>query len=494
MSSQPNLLFLITDQQRADTVMPGSLCQMPHLIRLAERGTRFENCYAPNPICAPVRASLFTGLLPHNHGMVDNPHAVEAYRANLKADLPFWSQELQRQGYQTAYFGKWHVERSLRLEDFGFAEYDTEQDAYRGYRGYRRQLGMPEETSAPQQVVQVEQPGYKPFILSGISPEPAEATLEHYIYERGIQFIQQHAPGQVPWALVLSTLAPHDPYIAPQTHYRRYDPSQIPPPASFDDTLESRPVIYRRIQQVWQSLDWEHFARATASYYAFCSLVDDQVGRILAALEETGQLENTLVVYVSDHGDYLGAHRLMLKGIPAFEQAYRVPLVLAGPGVPQGRIVAQRVSHLDLAASLLPLLGIEAAAETVGEIAGSGMGRSCLPLLGQGPQDRAAQAAWSSQHFAECHGQRFNYTQRILWWEQYKYVFNGFDLDEFYNLADDPHELHNRAHETSLRPLVEEMAARMWQVMRATGDANMVEAEYGMFRFAPLGPRAANRG
>jgi len=493
MNQPPNLLLLITDQQRADTVAPGSLCQMPNVGCLAQRGARFAHCYAPNPICAPVRASLFTGLLPHNHGMVDNPHTMEAYRTNLKDGLPFWSRDLQRAGYHTGYFGKWHVDRSLKLDDFGFAEHDTEREAYQGYRAYRRGLGLPEKAPAARPTVQVEQPGYKPFLVSGISPEPAEATLEHYIYARGIQFIQQQAGRGSPWALALSTLAPHDPYIVPEEVYRRYDPALIPQPASFHDDLADRPAIYRRIQQVWDNLGWEDFARATASYYAFCSLIDDQVGRVMNALQAMGQLDNTLVVYVSDHGDYMGDHRLLLKGIPAFEAAYRVPLVLAGPGVPQGRTVAQRVNHLDLAASILPLLGLDARESEADQSDYPVPGRSLLPLLADGPQAQAEQASWSSQHFAECHGQRFHYTQRIVWWEQYKYVFNGFDRDELYDLDSDPHELHNLAQEPAMRPLIEDLATRMWQVMHATGDYNMTEAEYGMFRFAPVGPHAASR-
>ncbi len=484
---QPNLLFLITDQQRADTLAPGSICSTPNLDRLAQRGTRFESCYAPNPICAPVRASLFTGLLPHNHGMVDNPHTVESYRANLKDNLPFWPRDLEQAGYHTAYYGKWHVDRSLRLDNFGFHEFDTEAGGYRGYRAYRRQLGLPEKAPPPADSVRVEHKGYKPFVLSGITPEPPEAMLEEYVYQRGIQFIHQQASARdsSPWALVLSTLAPHDPYIVPRAYFERYDPRQIPQPASFHDDLAGRPAIYRRIQQVWKDLEWDQFAQAIAAYYAFCSLIDDQVGKVLAALEKTGQADNTLVVYVSDHGDYMGAHRLMLKGIPAYDQAYRVPLLMAGPGIPRGKTISQRLNHLDLAASIMPLLGLDPMSPR-GADPQHLIGRSLLPLLGENPQEHAA---WSSQHFSECQGQRFAYTQRILWWQDYKYVFNGFDQDEFYNLADDPHEMLNRAQDPALAGVIAEMAARMWEVMRHTGDTNMTEAEYGMFRFLPVGPR-----
>jgi arylsulfatase A-like enzyme len=333
----------------------------------------------------------------------------------------------------------------------------------------------------------VEHTGYKPFVLSGVSPEPPEATLEEYVYQRGIQFIQQQAARQDarPWALVLSSLGPHDPYIVPRQYFQRYDPRQIPQPASFHDKLEGRPAIYRRIQQVWKDLEWDQFAQAIACYYAFCSLIDDQVGRVLAALDQTGQAENTLVIYVSDHGDYMGAHRLMLKGIPAYDQAYRVPLIMAGPGIPRGKTISSRVNHLDLAASIFPLLGLD----PVPPLDGSSplhLGRSLLPLLAEDPQGRAA---WSSQHFAECQGQRFAYTQRVLWWQNYKYVFNGFDQDEFYDLADDPDEMHNLAQDPARAGVIEDMAARMWAVMRQTDDKNMIEAEYGMFRFLPVGPR-----
>jgi choline-sulfatase len=246
------------------------------------------------------------------------------------------------------------------------------------------------------------------------------------------------------------------------------------PPASFSDNLAERPSIYRRIQQVWGELTWPDYAQATACYYALCSLIDDQIGRILATLRETGQMDNTLIVFTSDHGDYLGAHRLLLKGIPAFEEAYRVPLILTGPGLPAGQQIDHIVSLLDLAPTLT---GLTTDADFPGQ------GRSLLPLL------RGESTAWPDEAFAECHGQRFNYTQRILWRGPHKYVFNPFDeYDELYDLAADPHELHNLAAEPASRALLEAMAGRMWEIIRETDDFNMHQAQYGMFRFAPVGP------
>lgn len=468
----PNLLFLMTDQQRADTIEPGAACHTPNLERLAAVGTRFRRAYTVSPICSPARASLMTGLLPHTHGMVDVTHAVPAYRASFDASLPCWPQLLQRAGYDTAYFGKWHVERSDRLEDFGFDTYEVQQ--------YQQKLGLVEVDNALTMQRVVSHKGYADFPLYGVSDQLLESVPEYQIYSDGIDFLQRSAADpQRPWALFLSTEAPHDPYIALRPYYDLYDPAALLPPASFDSDMADQPALYRRIQRVWQDLDWAEFAQATACYYANCTLIDDQVGRILAALDELELTEDTLIVYTSDHGDYMGDHRLLLKGIPPFEGIYHIPLILSGPGVPCGREVDDLVSLIDLAPTLAEL--------AVGEMFDC-HGRSLLPLLGEQPGD------WLSEAFAECHGQRFNYTQRILWRGNDKYVFNGFDEDELYDLRADPAETHNLAADPRHQPILESMAARMWQIMHQTNDNTMVKAQYGMFRFAPVGPEAGREG
>ncbi len=482
---RPNLLFLITDQQQAATVEPDSMCRTPFLDQLAARGVRFGRCYVPNPICSPSRASLFTGVLPHTHGMVDCTHTVEPYRAKFNAELPFWTRNLQAAGYRTAYFGKWHIERTGQLEDFGFDVYETD---FAGHAEHCHRLGIDTGRGRFLRSRAVQQKGYRDFLLYAVTDRPAAATRPHYLYERGIRFLREAARDPArPWALFLSTQEPHDPYVAPREMLERCesDPAAIPRPASFDDDLADRPAIYRRCQGVWRDLDWPQFAEATACYHAVCSLIDAQVGRVLAALDELGMADNTIVVYTSDHGDYMGAHRLMLKGIPAFEEAYRVPMILAGPGVPEGRVVPRIISQMDLAPTLLAL--------TTGEPFPC-FGRSLVPLL------ESKEAAWDNEAFAECHGQRFFYTQRILWRGNWKYVFNGFDDDELYDLEADPHELHNLAPAAgensgggpgAHRDALEAMAARMWQIIADTGDHNMSRAQYGMFRFAPVGPEGA---
>lgn len=465
---RPNLLLLITDQQRADTVVPGGPCLTPHLQGLAAQGARFTRCYSPNPICSPTRASLFTGYLPHSHGVTDVTHAVKPPLAQLRDDMPFWSRELNRAGYATAYFGKWHVERSDALERFGFQEYEVEL----------KLVGVQEHPGVFSPSLVLKDEGYRDLLVAGVTDEPASASREHALFERGIDFVRRAAADpDRPWALVVSTEAPHDPFVAPREVFHRYDPAQLEPPASFRDPMTDRPAVYRRIRRTWEDLSEEDLALATACYYARCSMVDDEVGRLLAVLEETGQAEDTLVVFTSDHGDYLGAHGLMFKGVAAFEEAYRVPLVVRGPGVEAGLVVEEAVSLLDLPRTLVRLL--------LGEEYPCQGGDLSARLRGEAP-------AGAGEAFAEFHGQRLGYTQRVVWHGDWKYVFNGFDEDELYDLAADPHELRNLAADPEHAATLREMARRMWRRLRETDDTTLLEAHYAMFRFAPVGPDAAD--
>src|SRR5690606_16279825 len=264
------------------------------------------------------------------------------------------------------------------------------------------------------------------------------------------------------------------------------DSADIDLPASFHDDLTDRPHLYSRVKEAWRDLSETEVKQAIACYYAACSGIDDQFGRVLEALELSGQARDTVVVFTSDHGDYLGAHGLFLKGVAPFEEAYRVPLVMRGPGIAPGTIVEEPVSLLDLGRTITSLL--------VGEEFG-GHGRDLSAVLAGDEREAGAGAVPGDgspepQAFAEFHGQRLGYTQRIIWRGSHKYVFNGFDRDELYDLSADPHELHNLAQLPEHREVLETLAAAMWREVRRTGDDTLGDAQYGMFRFAPIGPEA----
>jgi arylsulfatase A-like enzyme len=441
---------------------------------------RFTRAHTVNAICSPSRASLFTGVLPSTHGMVDCAHAVPAYRAKLDTSLEMWSQRLQAEGYNLGYFGKWHVERSNRLEHFGFDEYIVHGPGEHasGYPQYRRSLGLPPQPESFIIRQEVRHPGYRPYLTCGVIDEPVEGTREYCIYSQGIDYLRRAASQGRPWCTFISTSGPGDPHHVPASYYERYDPAQIQKPANFDDDLADKPNIYRRMRAIWRDMEWPDYARAIARYYGSCSLIDDQIARVLQALEDTGQADRTIVIYANDHGTMMGAHGLMCLGVFPFEEGYRIPLIVRWPEAGLAGTTCDRlVSLLDLGPTIMEMTGC-------GELSRA-QGKSLVRLLrGREP------AEWRDDAYAEFHGQTFFWTQRIVWTDQFKYVFNGFDFDELYDLRTDPHELTNLAGDPQYAHVCREMAGRMWAWVQAAGDDTMRDSHYGMFLFAPVGPGA----
>lgn len=473
MTARPNVLVVMSDQQQAATVEPDGPCATPHLDGLAARGARFTRCYTPSPVCSPARASFMTGLLPHQHGMVDVEHAVPAFRAELVDGLPMWSQRLRAAGYRLGYYGKWHVERGYDLASFGFERSGAYREPGPDYYAHRRRLGLADSPVLGEPGRIVTQPGYRDLPLYGVTDEPVEATLEHFTVSNALEFLDEAVAGSDPWALMVSTKAPHEPYVVPRPYFDRYDPDRIELPASFDDDLADRPGIYRRQQSVWADLTADDFRTATACYYALCGLVDDQVGRLLAPIEAAGQLANTIVIYTSDHGDLMGAHRLLLKGVPAFEEVFRVPLIVSWPAaIESGQVIDDLVQSHDVA-------------ETLARLSGTGLDGHGVDLM---PRLTGAGGPPRSEAIAELHGQRFSYTQRVVWQDRWKYVFNAFDFDELYDLDADPHERVNLADDPAYADVRRRLTERMWAIAYDTDDFTLTGAQDGTYRYLAVGP------
>ncbi len=468
---RPNFLFLMTDHQQAATVNSG-VCLTPSIDGLLARGVRFRRAYTTNAICSPARASLFTGLHVHSHGMYDCTHTVDDARARFRADLPTWSGALSKAGYHCAYFGKWHVERSNDLSRFGW-RYQMPED----YRRWRAEAGWGEPVAPDVLKALGGERGYRESDLYGVVDEPGDASRTAHIFQRGAEYLERRLAGSgEPWCLFLSTNQPHDPYIAPREFYELYAGREIPPPASFHDNLEDKPNVLSRMQRVWDGLTWEDFAEATRCFYAVCSMIDAQIGRVLEALDRTGQGDNTVIVLLCDHGDMLGAHRLLTKGVTPYEEVYNIPLVVCDPreGAPRGD--CDRIVSLgDVCPTVLDLAGLEAFDPC--------HFRSLRPLL-----EEPAGPGWRDEAYAEFHGQRYFYTQRILWRDHMKYVLNAHDFDEMYDLAADPAELHNLARDPARAGDKERMLKGIWRTVHDTGDATLANAHYWTLRFFDLGP------
>lgn len=461
MSRHPNVLMVITDHTRAEALRPDSPCRTPYLDALAAEGVRFERTYTINAICSPSRASLMTGLYPSSHGVWDCTHTQQPGWVDLRTDAAFWSQHLRDTGYRMGYFGKWHVETSKRLDRFGFDVHEITQDGWR-------------HTCLPEPRLLARTPGYDDRPLAGVGREDGEPR--HPAFDRGIEFIRGCAGGGQPFCCVVSTTEPHDPYEPPERFFRAYDAGATPLPATLRTPPDGKPPVIARMRDVWAGLTDEHWRLLRTAYYASVSFLDHEVGRILEALRGCGAYDDTIVLFLADHGDMLGGHGLFAKGVTPYEEVYNIPLVIRVPGLAgRGSEPRALASTVDLAPTLVDLCGAAPLPRA--------QGRSLRPVL-----EGAFDAAQWQDAYAEYYGQRFVQTQRIVWHGDWKYVFSPTGIDELYHLGQDPHERRNLAADPAHRGTLEEMARRMWRQIDRIGDASIGRSHYPTLRIAPVGP------
>jgi arylsulfatase A-like enzyme len=468
MPSKPNVVLVITDHANAEATRSNSPCKTPTLDALAASGRRFDRCYTTNAICSPARASMMTGTYPSTHGMWDCTHTQRKTWVDVDDRLGYFSQIFQAAGYATAYHGKWHVEQSHDMARFGWQEACTE-----GTGGHSA-CGLPREPLVEGSKLTVRTEGYNDAFIAGQLDidEP-----RHCAFDRGIDFITRQQQADSPFLLTVSTIEPHDPYIPPKKYLDMYDVPRTPLPETLHDELGGKPEVLRRMQRVWSELSDDQWRYVRACYWAMMTFIDAEVGRLVDALKRTGQFDNTIIIFTSDHGDMLGGHGLLTKGVAtSYEEVYNIPMIVSGPGVKAaGEDASHLVSLVDLAPTMLDICGLDPL-ETA-------HGRSFAPILaGQDQPDQ-----WNAAH-AEFFGQRYVYTQRITWKDNWKYVFSPGGIDELYDLAADPHETTNRADDPACRDTLHEMCRQMWTTMKTIGDNSLIKTHYCTLRTAPFGP------
>jgi arylsulfatase A-like enzyme len=459
---KPNIIFLMVDQQNKTVFDDNNICKTPNINNLMKDSIRFNNTHCVNAVCSPSRASLITGMYPHNHGMIDCSHTVPEHRAKYDQSLDNLPIALSDEGYVTSYYGKWHIERSMKLENFGFSDYLNEYN-------------MPKFDVTPIEKVIVKSEGYMDKTICGVFKEGIEKTEENFIYEKGIDFIKNHKDGDKPFCTFLSTYAPHDPYVVSKEIYDLYDLDDIELPVSFNDDLQNRPNVYKRISSVWENMSELDYKKTMACYYGYTTLVDMQVGKLVKFLKEENLYDETIIVFTTDHGDMLASHGMFCKGITPFEEVYHIPFTVK-PHTSQLKDIDcdVHVSTIDMAPTLLELAKLR-------PLKGNIDGESVVSYINSDKSN-------DKVSYAEFFGQRYAYTQKIIWKDHYKFVFNGFDYDEFYDLEKDPFELVNEINNPKYKELVIELTREMWKKIKESNDDTMLNAEYVMLRFAEIGP------
>ena len=428
-----NILVIISDEHRKDAMGCAGhpLVKTPNLDALAARGTQFTNAYTPSPMCVPTRASIACGDHVHNIRHWDSATPYDGQHRS-------WMRQLRDQGVEVTSIGKLHF-RSEN-DDNGFSEEILPMHVVGGV-GWA--IGLLRE----------DPPAYDSVSELAQDVGVGESTYTDYdlaITKAATDWVQNPARLEKPWAAFVSLVSPHYPLTAPQKFYDMYDPAEMDLPIAYDKRAEPEHAELKNIAEFFdynRFFDEQKMREAKVAYYGLTSFMDDCVGQVLSALEESGQAENTIVIYVSDHGDMLGDQGFWTKQV-MYEQSVGVPMIAAGPGIPVGRKVSTGTTLLDIAATAVEATGVEDDARS-----NALPGRSLLKIANQ-PNDP------DRTIFSEYHDGGSSTGTFMVRWDCWKFVYYVGLGPQLFNLGDDPHELTNLAVERPTDPMVLEALAK----------------------------------
>lgn len=477
---RPNILIVMTEHQQGRTVDPDSPCRMPNVKdRINGEGIRFELGYTPNALCSPARASFFTGLYPSAHGMYNNYHSIPVINSGLFNGVGLFSEYLKRAGYNLSYIGKWHVSGNRNPTDYGWHVPDGQKLWLpHAPKPYERKARRVNKGIIPQNLKRftvVKREGWPDFTLYGTRLGKPEDMVDVKRGKVAAEEIKKVSKEQNPWVIFVGLTEIHDPYIVVEPYASMYDPEDVPLPKNYFDKLEDKPAIYQRMrQQLWDQLNEQQVREAIAHYWGLCTMNDDVVGMLLDTLAETGAEDNTLVLFTADHGDQVGSHGLFLKGVLPFEESYRIPMGIRWPRmIEAGQVCSEFATLCDFAPTFCEIGGVHRMRPC--------HGRSLLPLFqGLAPKN------WPKSFYGQFLGTEYYYTQRIVRNPKYKYVFNGFDFDELYDLEKDPYEMKNLIKDPEHENAKEKLIKEMWNWARHTND--IIFNPYPTVSLVPHGP------
>ncbi|MFC7404748.1 sulfatase-like hydrolase/transferase [Georgenia alba] len=452
-----NVLVLMSDEQRWDTLghTGNPAARTPVLDELAETSTVLERTYTPFPLCCPSRTSLWTGRMPRHHHVLGNWRAIDPRLRDAGLGTAF-----RDAGYHTLYCGKWHVPGTTPrrmgfratsaipavLDGRDRGRYIQPYREYAGRQGYELVDGHIENLTR----ADVETLRSAPHRATAAIPE--EHFLETWQTDQFLRALHQR-PDDRPWFAVCSFNAPHFPMVVPAPYDRIIDRRRVRLPASFAAGPGTRPreVATSSYATKYADLDEAGWTDMIAHYLGLCALVDTQVGRILDHLRRAGELDRTIVVYTSDHGDMMGAHRLMEKGhLLHYEEALRVPLLVRHPDQTGGTRTTNLVSVVDIARTLAELAGVTWTEDDDGTSFAAMLAKAAptptrnhvtaeTVLYGMEADangEHVDPATWD----ADRDGMNLSVrTHRV------RYVYRSRDVDELYDHALDPDELVNLA-------------------------------------------------
>ncbi|HTX33966.1 MAG TPA: sulfatase [Bryobacteraceae bacterium] len=441
---RPNLIFVTTDGHRPDALSlnGNSILQTPNFDRIGKEGVQFRNSFVTNALCLPSRATALTGLYGHNTGCVDNLNRA------IPRDVPLFTDLLRDAGYEVAVFGKAHV-RDLGKRNF---------DYFFGYPGAATDY-------------------FWPVITEGSHGELGPPTVhdgyvEDVVTDRAIRWLKQER--QKPFCLIFWFQSPHAPFFRPRRLLDLYNGIPIPKPATFDDDLKGYPGKPRAFANADDSIGTytrrsqtkNNCARSleevVKDYYAGIVSADENMGKLFQALTEMGQLDDTAIMFSSDHGFFLGEWRKYDKRF-MHEPSIRAPMLIRYPRmVRAGSTADQMVTNNDIAPTFLELAGLP--------VPRSMQGLSMVPLLkGETPHNWRKDWLYEYYEYPGAHDVPKNRGVRT---ERYKFIHYWEPPEEFemYDLQEDPGELHNLYGDPRHAGLARDLRRRLEELRQETGD------------------------
>lgn len=444
---KPNVLFMLCDDLRPSALgcYGSPHVKTPNIDRLASDGVRFANAFCTTSLCSPSRASILTGLYAHKHTVVDN-------FTELPDRLDTFPKKLRAAGYKTGYIGKWHMGEDNDAPRPGF-------DYFATHKGQGKYFDTE-------------------FNLNGERREVLKGYYTTVVTDLALDWLKKQ-PKEAPWCMIIGHKAPHSFYTPEPKYEHAFDDVRVPYPATAFQ-LEDKPEWIKDRLYTWHGIygplfEWrkefpddkpeavKDFENMVHGYWGTILSVDDSVGRVRAWLEQTGQLDKTIIIFMGDNGLLEGEHGMVDKRT-AHEASLRIPIVMRAPGV-ANKVVQEQVLTVDVAPSLLEMCG----AEKLGDIDGHSWGR----LVKEG--DSNWRKSWFYYYNYE---KQFPYTPnvRALRTDDWKYIrYPHGDgspdrhLAELYDLKNDPGETKNLIKDPGQQQRIAELRAELDKVMADTG-------------------------
>lgn len=435
-----NFLLINADQLRHDCVGYRGLrpIKTPALDRLAAESVVYSRAFTPLPVCAPARQAILCGRHPDSFGAQWNYDFMPTPTVQPEW---CWPRQLKEKGYSTAYLGRFHASATLHPDAFGYDEWVS-------WAGHKQLLKEKYPDAS-----------YTGGWMGCESPIPVEDSGTHWMAARACEMIEKFAAEGKPWHIWVDYEEPHLPCRPSAPFSTMYDPDSIPMWEGCGDPFNNKPYCHKQQTLSWDTdaLTWEHdFKYMVARYYGVVSQLDQAIGRILDALERTGQKDDTIVVFTSDHGDMCGSHNMLDKHYVLYDDICRVPLMVRVPGV-RPRVCDAFVSNcVDIPYSVISWLGLNHPEIEHGR---------ALPLAPE--EDDACRR----QIVSTSNGQQFGlYSTRMIRDDRYKYVWNLTDIDELYDLISDPGEKLNLIAAPEHQERIAQMRRDLYEELRAHGD------------------------